>query len=97
MARIIRAPTAEVDAIDIWCHIAGDDPPAADRLLERFHQIFSKLAEHPRLGKEVEELAPNLRLFPIGRYLVFYRPIKDGIEIARLLHGARDVTADFFR
>jgi plasmid stabilization system protein ParE len=31
--------------------------------------------------------------FPVRRYVVFYRPLVDGIEVVRLLHGARDVTA----
>ncbi len=48
------------------------------------------------LGKSVEELAPNLRFVPLGNYLIFYRPTDGGIEIVRLLHGARDVTVDFF-
>jgi toxin ParE1/3/4 len=41
--------------------------------------------EHPALA--------GLRVFPISRfkkYLVFYRPVADGIEILRVLHGARD-------
>jgi plasmid stabilization system protein ParE len=29
--------------------------------------------------------------------LIFYRPTKDGIEIVRILHGARDIAAEFFR
>jgi len=97
MARIIRAPAAEADAIEIWSYIASDNLSAADRLLERFDRAFHKLAVQPHLGKSVEELAPKLRLFPIGSYLVFYRPIDDGVEIARLLHAARDITAEFFR
>jgi toxin ParE1/3/4 len=27
----------------------------------------------------------------VGRYLVFYRIVADGIEVARILHGARDL------
>jgi toxin ParE1/3/4 len=45
----------------------------------------------------VEVIAPGVRLFPLGSYLIFYRPLNDGIEVARLLHGARHITAEFFR
>ena len=31
----------------------------------------------------------SLSRFP--KYLVFYRPITDGIEVIRVLHGARDL------
>ena len=97
MARIIRAPAAQADAVEIWAYIAEDNPSAADQLLDRFDRIFQKLATQPLLGKAVEEIAPNLRFIPIGSYLIFYRAIEDGVEIARVLHGARDVTAEFFR
>ena len=37
----------------------------------------------------------ELRYFPLSshfrKYLVFYRPVADGVEIARVLHGARDI------
>lgn len=97
MARILRAPAAEADAAEIWAYIAEDSESAADRLLTRFDRMFRTLADQPQIGKSTEELAPNLRFIPIGSYLVFYRPLKDGVEIVRLLHGARDISAEFFR
>lgn len=97
MARIIRAPAAKADAVEIWAYIAADNPSAADRLLSRFDRIFQKLSTQPLLGKSVEEIAPNLRFIPIGSYLVFYRAMEDGVEIVRIPHGARDITAEFFR
>lgn len=96
MARIIQAPAAEADAIEIWAYIAQDNPDAADRLLNRFDQAFRLLLSQPLLGKSIEEFAPNLRLIPIGNYLIFYRPTKEGIEIVRLLHGARNIGANLF-
>ena len=96
MARIIRAPAAEIDAVEIWVYIALDNPAAADRLLEKFDQMFVTLSLQPHLGKSVEILAPGLRFIPIGSYLVFYRPIDEGVEIVRLLHGSRDITAEVF-
>jgi len=38
------------------------------------------------------------RVFPVrgfGKHLVFYRPVEDGIEILRVIHGARDIEALF--
>ena len=97
MARIVRASAAKADAGEIWAYIAEENPDAADRLLDRFDKLFRLLAARPHLGKSAENLAPNLRTLPVGNYLVFYRPAQDGIEIVRLLHGARDITAEFFR
>ena len=97
MARIIRAPAAEADAVEIWAYIAEDNPAAADSLLDRIDAMVRTLATQPYLGKTLADLAPDLRFMPIGAYLIFYRPIEDGVEIVRLLHSARDVTAEFFR
>jgi len=97
MARVIVAPAAEDDAAEIWAYIARDNPSAASRLLGRFDQLFRTLVNQPGAGKSVDMLAPDLRFMPMGSYLIFYKPLPDGVEIVRILHGARDVTAEFFR
>ncbi len=97
MPRILRAPAALSDAVEIWSYIAQDNPDAADRLLDRIDGMVQMIAAQPELGRGVEELAPNLRFVPIGNYLIFYRPVAGGVEIVRLLHGARDIAVDFFR
>lgn len=96
MARIIRAPAAQADAIEIWAYIAEDNEPAADRLLARFDQAIQKISLQPHIGKSADEIAPGIRFLPLGSYLIFYRVAGDEIEIARILHGARDIGADFF-
>ena len=48
------------------------------------------LARSPYLGRSREELAPRLRSFPVGDYLIFYRPTKTGIVVVRVLSGYRD-------
>ena len=40
------------------------------------------------MGRKVEELAPNLRSFPVGNYLIFYRINADAIDVIHILHGA---------
>ena len=37
------------------------------------------------------ELSLGLRSFPIKKHIVFYRPVNDGIEVIRFLHGSQDV------
>ena len=83
MPRIILSPAAEIGAVEIWAYIAEDNPPAADGLLQRLDKVCRTLAIEPQLGKPVPKLAPNLRFLPIGTYLIFYRPLEDGVEIVR--------------
>ncbi|MBF0110069.1 MAG: type II toxin-antitoxin system RelE/ParE family toxin [Magnetococcales bacterium] len=30
-------------------------------------------------------------MFPVGNYLIFYRPANHGVEIIRVLHASRNV------
>ena len=95
MAEIKRTAQAEEDLIDIWVYIAQDNVSAADSLLDRIEEKFFLLADQPRLGPRRPDIAPELRYFPIGSYLVLYREIPAGIEIVRVVHGARRLTSLF--
>ena len=97
MAGIIRSPLANADIVEIWAYIADDNSAAADRLITRFDEIFRHLLAQPLIGKATDELGANIRFFPTGSYLIFYRPVGANIEIVRVLHGARDISAEFFR
>ena len=37
-------------------------------------------------------IAPGLRYFPIGSYLILYEALPDGIMVVRLVHGARHLS-----
>lgn len=60
-----------------------------ETLQERCHT----LARFPLLGSSREELAPGLRMFSVGNYVIYYRPQIGGVRIERVLHGARDADA----
>ncbi len=97
MARVWRwRPQAEQDATAIWLWIASDSPRAATGVLDRFEQVSLMLGEHPEIGRRRDELASGLRSFPVGAYVLFYRPTTYGAEIVRILDGRQDLTADLF-
>jgi toxin ParE1/3/4 len=91
MGQTQRTVPAERDLLEIWVHIAEESFEAADRLLDTIDETCRKLADTPGLGRRREELAAGLRSFPVGNYVIFYRPIEDGIEVVRVLHGARSI------
>ena len=42
-----------------------------------------------RLGPARPDIAANLRYSIVGRYLILYREIRGGVEVVRVVHGAR--------
>ena len=43
------------------------------------------------MGRLRPGIAPELRYFTVGKYLILYRTVPDGVQIVRVIHGARDL------
>ena len=95
MARIERTDLAERDLEEIFDHLEDHGPASAARFAKSFREKAEALARMPEMGRARNELAPDLRSFTVGRYLLFYRPIEDGILVIRVAHGSRDLPALF--
>jgi toxin ParE1/3/4 len=96
MPQAILLNAAEYDLIEIWEYIAQDSPDNATSFIRRLRDICqTTLAENPRIGRSREEIIPSLRSLPVLGYVIFFRPISDGVEIIRILHGSRDIDAIF--
>jgi toxin ParE1/3/4 len=87
--RIVFTDLADDDLIDIWVHIAPDNEPAADRLIDDVHSLTQKLAQFPLLGRAADHLHPGARSFALHDYLIVYRPMDYGVAILRVVHGSR--------
>ena len=81
---------ARIDLEEIWLFIAQDNPDAADRFIQIIVSRFASLASMPYVGRQRKDLGAQLRSLPVKSYVVFYRLKEDGVEIVRVLHGARD-------
>jgi toxin ParE1/3/4 len=97
MAQVIRSELARRDALEIWVNVAEGNFDAADRLMDRFEEVLNDLAETPGMGRSRDEYGQGLRSFPVGDYLLFYHAVPGGIEVVRIVHGARDLPGLFGR
>lgn len=88
---VIWLPQATEDTRGIWLHIAAADTGRADRWLERLLDKIDLLERYPELGRTRDEVQMGLRSITLRRYILWYRPIANGVEVARVLHGARDL------
>ena len=95
MARVTRRPLAATDILDIWDYIADDSIERADRWVDRLDKKLALIATQPLMGRARDELAAEVRSLPFARYVIFYVPTQDGIDVLRVLHSARDIDAIF--
>jgi toxin ParE1/3/4 len=92
MPIVQRTALAEEDLIDIWAYIAQDNEQAADTMLDDIEKRCQLLAEFPHMGQTRPDIAPDFHHSPVGRYLILYRPIPNGIELVRVVFAGRDMS-----
>lgn len=91
MLRIVFTPTARRDLSDIGAYIAVDHPINAERVLRGIRRHVQALAANPAMGRSRPEVGEEVRSFPSGTYMIFYRLRRDMLEVLAVVHGARDI------
>jgi toxin ParE1/3/4 len=92
MPRVVYAPEAEDDLVEIAEYIARDKPEAARRWVQTIRETCETLAAQPNLGELRPGFGvPGCRSFSVGNYVIFFRSVAGGSEIARIVHGSRDM------
>jgi len=88
------SPETDEDLIAARDFIAADNETAARDFLDAVFEAFVRLAEFPEMGPKARFKHPALkgaRYFvlppPFNRWLIFYQPCADGVEIKRVLYG----------
>lgn len=89
--RVRFSRRAREDLLDIWTFIAPRDLQAADLALDRIAASCGVLADHPRLGRARPEIGDGARTLVVGRWLALYRLTDDGVQVVRVVDGARDL------
>ena len=99
MANVVRRPGAELDLEEMAVYIGKRSRPTATRFLRAAALTFESLASMPGMGGPYPLANPalrGLRSHPIRgfpNHIAFYLPTAGGIEVIRVLHGARDQDA----
>ncbi|MEN9284830.1 MAG: hypothetical protein RLZZ179_2323 [Verrucomicrobiota bacterium] len=97
MPRILRTPKSREDYASIYDYVSESSPQNAEMLIQLFDQKLEVLARNNTMGRPRPELAPNLRCWLVHRFILFYRPIEDGIILIRALHSSMDISGKHFR
>lgn len=96
--RLVVRPLADADtdsAADYLARAANLD--VALRFLSALDRAYDRLCEHPLIGAEIKAFRSRLfglRFWPVPefeRYLIFYLPSTELVEVVRVLHGSREL------
>jgi toxin ParE1/3/4 len=88
-------PRAAADLEEIGDYIARDNPRRAESFTAELEDKCRVLGDNPHIGRPRDELRHGLRSFVHGEYVIIYQPNANGVDIVRILHGRRDLTALF--
>ena len=95
MGRLKFRRTAVFDLNGIFDYIAQDNPKRAHSFVGEIEDTCRIWSDTPFAGHNRSDLSTGLRSFPHGNYVIFFRPMKDGIAIIRVLHAKRDLSRLF--
>jgi len=57
------------------------------RYLDDLQTCCGMLAQKPALGRRCDNFRPELRRLERGRHVIFYRSVRGGILVSRILHA----------
>jgi toxin ParE1/3/4 len=98
---IIKLPQAQRDLQQLARYLGEQSPTTGFRFYDPAEKAFQSLARMPEMGSLWGSANPqfvDMRVWPIRRFenfLIFYRPLNQGIEVIRVLHASRDIESIF--
>ena len=91
-AKLLAAANRDLLDIFEWIAQQAQDVATAERFVARLRDRCDEIASLPgTLGREREDLGPDLRSFAWRSYVIVFRYAAGAIEIIRILHGMRDL------
>lgn len=86
---VVWAPKAILDLREAWDFIAADNENAADRIVSSLQRAGENLDQFPKLGR-AGKVSRSRELVVAGTpYFLVYYVHPNHVEIARVIHGAR--------
>jgi len=95
--RVVFSVLAERDLQGIADYIAADNLRRALAFVRELRVHCARIAAAPLAWPERPELGAGIRSSSHGRYVIFFRVRQGQLLIVRILHGARDLAAQFGR
>ncbi len=95
---VTQRPRARVDLLEQFVFFGEEKSVAmAERYFAAVDETCLLLVRQPRMGARHESSVSDLREMrrvPVkgfDNYIIFYLPLESGIDVIRVVHGARDL------
>jgi plasmid stabilization system protein ParE len=97
MALAFWTPQAASELEDILYYIRVNDgrPLTSQRVGEELMEIVERIAMGSLAGHSHSLTPPDWLYYRFKRWLIFYQPHPEGIEVMRILDGTRDLPQQF--
>ena len=97
MARAVWTPVAESDLDDILFYISmvARRPTTGERISYEIRDRVSDHAAKQLPGQRHAQAPEGWLYFRHKRWLIFYQPHQQGIEVLRIIDGVRDLPQQF--
>jgi toxin ParE1/3/4 len=95
--RLVVSRDADDDLLQIVRYVSERNPVAARSLVDEINRKFLNLIHFPFIGRDRSNLRRGIRSVVTGNYVIFYRVESDHVTIMRVVHGRRDIDAEFQR
>lgn len=86
---------AEQDLESIADYIAADNPRRATTFVQELRHQCKRIALNPPGYRLRPELGEGIRSCVHGHYVIFFEASASDVIVVRILHGARDLPAQF--
>jgi toxin ParE1/3/4 len=91
MSRYILSPQAETDLDQIWDFtVKRWGEKQAEDYIRLLVGAIETVGANPRRGRPCDEVRKGYRRYPAGSHIIFFRKVKGGIDVIRILHGGMD-------
>jgi plasmid stabilization system protein ParE len=91
-AKAVWTPDAESDLEEIVYYISVKEgrPAVAEQVAHSLKAECDRRAVAPHAAERETRLGPECRRFTFKRWVVLYRPWREGIAVLRIVDGSRD-------
>jgi toxin ParE1/3/4 len=95
--KVIVSAAADNDLMLIFSYLHQQSPQVAESIAGEVDRCFQNMSSFPLSGSSRPELGQDIRSVLVRPYVIFYAVRSDHITVLRVLHGSRNIEAEFRR